>query len=308
MAERQGRPRDPDYLPADAPPEVAVAPPEDARTPSTAATEGEGGGGGGGGLGLLLVLLLVGGGSVLFLIRRRRASPGRTPTRTGGDGTVGPLRSAGNILRQKLSGERYAPSRFRVGMTLTLDPTPFILAAGATKVPVPEPGGGDPLVSVSAVGTLESGTARLTRLYLPGEAGFFQLHLGPDGDPDECRYFGRVDEVSPADAAEWAFWLDPAEGAIGWPEFQTKDGKVYPRAWAPGAGRIEPREFAETVEAAGGTRTVRSLAMLYAAPTGAAAPAPETEYVLVAAVEAGGQAWVEVHAGIDVNPAALSLA
>ena len=48
--------------------------------------------------------------------------------------------------------------------------------------------------------------------------------------------------------------------------------------------------------------------MLYAAPTGAAAPAPQTEYVLVAAVEAGGQAWVEVHAGIDVNPAALSLA
>ena len=29
---------------------------------------------------------------------------------------------------------------------------------------------------------------------------------------------------------------------------------------------------------------------------------------MVSAVEQGGQAWVEVHAGIDVNPAALSLA
>jgi hypothetical protein len=53
---------------------------------------------------------------------------------------------------------------------------------------------------------------------------------------------------------------------------------------------------------------VRRLAMLYAAPTGAQAPAPETEYVLVAAVEDGGQAWVEVHAGLDVNPAVLQLA
>jgi hypothetical protein len=26
-------------------------------------------------------------------------------------------------------------------------------------------------------------------------------------------------------------WLDPAEGMIGWPSFQTKDGKMYGRAW-----------------------------------------------------------------------------
>ncbi|NUB13213.1 hypothetical protein GAY28_11085 [Azospirillum brasilense] len=43
------------------------------------------------------------------------------------------------------------------------------------------------------------------------------------------------------------------------------------------------------------------------APPGAADPAPRTEYVLVAAVEDGGEAWVEVRAGIDVNPASLSL-
>ena len=48
--------------------------------------------------------------------------------------------------------------------------------------------------------------------------------------------------------------------------------------------------------------------MLYAAPTGLADPAPHTEYILVSAVEAGGRAWVEIAAGIDVNPAMLSLA
>ena len=47
--------------------------------------------------------------------------------------------------------------------------------------------------------------------------------------------------------------------------------------------------------------------MLYGAPTGGAPPAPETEYILVSAVEAAGQAWVEIDAGIDINPAALQL-
>ena len=48
--------------------------------------------------------------------------------------------------------------------------------------------------------------------------------------------------------------------------------------------------------------------MLYGAPTGLDAPAPGTEYILVSAVEEGSRAWVEVRAGIDVNPATLQIA
>ena len=76
----------------------------------------------------------------------------------------------------------------------------------------------------------------------------------------------------------------------------------------PGASRVEPRRLAETVEEAGGTRRLTSLAMLYGAPTGLDAPAPGTEYVLVSAVEEGSRAWVEIRAGIDVNPATLQIA
>ena len=47
--------------------------------------------------------------------------------------------------------------------------------------------------------------------------------------------------------------------------------------------------------------------MLYARATGAAPPAPQGEYVMVAAIEDAGQAWVEIVVGIDVNPAALTL-
>jgi Protein of unknown function (DUF2491) len=145
--------------------------------------------------------------------------------------------------------------------------------------------------------------ALLHRLYLH-EATFFQLHLGAAGMPDGCRYIARIDQVTPADANEWGFWLDQSEGVLGWPQFQTKDGKLYDRVWSPGSGRVPPRRLEEAVTTAEGTQT---RTMLYSAPTGARPPAPVTEYVLVAAVEMAGQAWVDIFAGIDVNPAALSL-
>ena len=111
----------------------------------------------------------------------------------------------------------------------------------------------------------------------------------------------------PPNPGEWAFWLDAAEGAIGWPAFQTKDGKVYIRVWAHGNARVAPRVLSESLTNATGTTSRVRQAMLYAAPTGAAAPAPPTEYILVAAAEQADQAWVEIYAGIDVNIGMLQL-
>jgi len=291
LAEREGQLRDPDFLPPDTPPDAALAE-RDAPPPLTSPG------------GPILTPVLLGGGVFLLLWAWRR-NAFQTLSRAGGGSSMGPLETAGNILRRKISGERYVPSLFRVGMTVTMDPTPFVLAADLTKVPVPAPSGANLLANVQAVGTLRNG-ATLYRLYID-ERSFFQLHLDQDGMPDECRFFGWIDEVNPASAEEWGFWLDEREGMIGWPEFQTKDGKIYARAWTPGDRRIAPQRFVETRAELNGSRTVRREAMLYAAPTGAAAPAPETEYVLVEMVESEGQAWVEIHAGIDVNPAALSL-
>lgn len=295
LAARDDEPRTPGALPPDIPPEVAKAPP--ARTPSVS---------GGGGSGWVWAVLLAGGGAFAFLAYQRRPSASGP---SGGSAVRPPptnaLQSAGNMLRHKLSGESYKPSKFRVGMTLALDPTPFILAGSSIKLPQPE---GSSQVSVSAVGQVSSGNTQLVRLYLPDGRSLVQLHLDAAGDPDECRLFGTIDEITPADPGEWGAWLDPNEGMIGWPEFQTKDGKAYVRVWAPGSGRVSPRALTETIETPSGSRTVQSQAMLYAAPTGSPSPAPATEYVMVAAVQDGGRAWVEIRAGIDLNPATLQLA
>jgi hypothetical protein len=305
LARQPDAPTNPDYLPPGVPPEVAIAPRDDVRTPTTGATEGESGG-----IGFwVLPVLLVGGGGLVLLARRRRAAPTIGGSGMSGHGTGDRIRAAGGMLRNTVSGGDAQPSSpFRVGMTLQADPTPFILAAESTKVRAPDGVEASPLLSVQEVGRLRGAGIELTRLYLPDGRSAFQLHLDAANRPDECRFLGVIDEVSPADEAEWAVWLDPAEGLIGWPEFETKDGKHYARAWSPSDARIEPRELQETVEGLGGTRQRRHFAMLYAAGTGAADPAPQTEYILVSAVEEGSRAWVEIRAGIDINPATLSLA
>jgi hypothetical protein len=290
LAEREGQPREQGAVPNDIPAEIAKAPPS--RTPGVSE----------GGSGWVWVVLLAGGAGIAYLAWRRRHPL------TGGSSVRPPenkLQSAAAMLRHKLSGDAYTPSRFRVGMTIALDPSPFILAGDRIKVPRPE---GSGQVSVSAVGRAVSGNTQLLRLYLPDGRTLVQLHLDAAGDPDECRQFGTIDEITPADPSEWGAWLDQNEGMIGWPEFQTKDGKRYTRVWIPGDTRISPLALTESIESVSGTRTVQSRAMLYAAPTGAAAPAPVTEYIMVAAIDDGGRAWVEVRAGIDLNPVILQLA
>jgi Protein of unknown function (DUF2491) len=242
-----------------------------------------------GGGGWLFIVIFVGGAIllVLWLMRRRAAA-------VAGGGSM--------AMAPGLSGS--TRNRFRVGMTFPVDPSPFVLAAGMTKVKSPEDGG---MISVEAVGLVNDGGVALHRLYLPGGDTFFMLHLGRDGGPDECRYFTLLDRITPANRDDWAFWLDPAQGMIGWPQFETKDGKTYDRVWAPGSSRVEPREQVETLQGTTGTIERKIQAMLYGAHTGAAPPAPAVEYVLVCAVEQGDEAWVEVYAGIDINPAALTL-
>lgn len=323
LAERQGQPRDPGFLPPDTPPEVAIrADADGARTPTSdvgAATAG-----GGGGFGMVVPVVLVGGGLLAVLaFRRSRARARESGMSPGGIG--GAVGTATGVLRERM-GEGGARRRFRVGMTVALDPTPFLLLAGSeARVPAPPPG--SERASVVAVGRVGGGegAGSLVRLHLPGgpdgggpaDGGarggpFVQLHIGPDGSPDEARYFAVLDEVVPADEAEWGAWLDPAEGMIGWSQFQARDGKLYDRVWQPttAENRVEPRVLEEAVEGSPGSapRTVVHRSMLYAAPTGAAAPAPETEYLLVEATEDGPRAWVSIRAGLDLNPASLNLA
>ncbi|PWR19136.1 DUF2491 family protein [Zavarzinia compransoris] len=292
--------------------ELAAAPGDPGRAGQLPA-DVPGGAGGGGSLGLVIAVILVAVVLWFFIstLRRRSAKGpqgkgGDGVARTkGGDGTA--LGQAAAILRNKMAGATYTPDFFRVGMPITLDPAPFVLAEGLTKVTPPAALSDSGTVGVDAVGTAADRSGTYHRLYLDDEAAFFQLVLNAEGYPAECRYFRRIDEVQPANRDEWAFWLDKGEGMIGWPDFETKDGQLYQRAWSPGSTKVQPRALEETVETLRGESRRKLATMLYARATGGASPAPETEYLLVTAVQAEAEAYVELHAGVDINPTALSL-
>ena len=295
LQEQQGQPkvaegRAPDEVPDD----IAKAPPT--RTPSIPTKSG--------GSPWIWLAVLGGAGGLGALAWQRRP---RSASTAGGRMTT-PIGTAEAMVRNKLSGTAYKPSLFRVGMAVQLDPTPFILANDALRMPQPPSG----ITSVAAVGRVTSGqgasAVQLVRLHLADPRFMLQLHLDAQGQPDECRLFGLLDEVTPADPGEWSAWLDDKDGMIGWPQFQAKDGTIYVRAWVPGDARISPRRLVEAQETVEGNRTIESQAMLYARPTQAPDPAPATEYLLVSAIQDQGRAWVEIRAGIDVNPATLQLA
>jgi len=218
-----------------------------------------------------------------------------------------PLSTLVNLVRYKLSGDRYQHNLFRVGMTLTLDPTVFILAGSQLKVKNPSDKG-ELTTSVLTTGVLTDGNVTLNRLYLGDGSDFLQLWVQQDGTIGECRYFSRHDQEIPEDAEDWDVWLNDQNGLIGWPQFQTLDGKLYARQWQPGDQRVAPIMLNEMVETASGQSNRAHRAMLYSAATGLAAPAPQAEYILASTVEENGGGWIDIHAGIDLNPASLSIA
>lgn len=193
------------------------------------------------------------------------------------------------------------PLGLGLGRAVAIDEAPFILIGGA--IDIAHPGG---QCQVIGHGRVDVGGVTAHRYYLAGPGGALagMLQVVPD---QECRYFRPFDEVYPASEAEWAFWLDDADGYIGYPSFDAK-GTLYQRVWSPGATRIAPLRFQETMEKAGGggAGTAEHSAMLYARQV--ACPGGNTwEYLLLSAIEAAdGTAWVDLMLGIDLLPSAIT--
>lgn len=258
--------------------------------------------------GALLVLLLLAGlaGGIVWLLSRRS----KRSSAMGSTGVTDVARAAEGVVRNKLGVPREETRKpFRVGQAVSLPQAAFVLADGAARVAQPK----ETDTSVTAVGRLDG--VPLTRIYL-GDDRFLQVHLSDAGDVDECRYFAAFDTVTPATADEWAFWI-PAEGKgddpagewmIGFPVFETQDGARWDRVWSPGEATVPPVEATEDMELPGGKVRTRHLsAMLFARATGAEAPAPDREYLLVVAWREGGDAGVTLYAGIDLPVAGLRL-
>jgi hypothetical protein len=289
MKSRQGQPRNPDYMPPGVDRHVAMAS-ANVVQPHSAFPWGF----------VIALALAAAAGTAAYVYSRKTQEQ--------------PVGNFKTYVQNKFGGGENTdkPRLFRVGMVVTVDEAPFILAGD--ELSVEKPGdASEGRTSAEAVGRLGEGSSALNRIYVPG-GGFFQIHLDQAGQPDECRWFSRFDEFTPTgrggpdNGDSWAFWLDDEEGQVGWPLFETPDGVRYERAWAPGEGRASPMTFVETLTDSQGARRVRHEMMLYQRQTGLDAPAPEVEYALLDVVEDRGDAWISIYMGVDINPASLSLA
>lgn len=252
-----------------------------------------------------LFWLVVVGGAIYLLVhwhgkRKRRA--GNTPS-SKNDNSLDVSAHSGV--------ESAEPNpRYRLGQIVTVDPSPFLLAGGAIAAQLPTGAGADGRLSAQSVSVLTAANNSFERLYLD-DFTYLQLHVDPQEAIDECRLFTVIDEITPVDQTEWANWLNEKTGVLGAAEFIMPDGAVYGRVWAPSNHRVPPIQFQEfqlTLQEEGQRREkALYLSMLYRRETGLPEPAPAVEYRLVSVVESKGEAWIEIAAGIDINPTSLSL-
>jgi hypothetical protein len=250
--------------------------PRATSTPASTSTRDDSGGGGGW---IWILLLLALGGAAFWWFRRQRAA------------AAPPIETAAAAA----SGVRS-----KVGSMVMIDPSPFVLLGQALTVPPPAGGA----TAIDAASTLEGGPHPVERLYLPADGEFVELVRDAAGGIRQARWFGRLSEVHPADAAEWSFWLDAQDGMIGWPIFQTQDGQTWQRVWGSGGGRAQPIVWTETRESLDHQASRDLSAMLY---TRLADDRATQLFLLIAAADTGAESWVELHVGIDLNPVSLRL-
>ena len=296
LAQKQGQPRDPSYVPAGTPTAVVAANPMQQDAAAQVQPTKKHGHALVWILVVVVILLMIGAFVYLKLLRPKAATP---QTQSG---TMGAVNLAANMMKAKAHGETYAAKRYRLGMLVTVDPTPMILAGSALHMPMPQAGS----VSVTGIGRPASGTGAWVRLHLPSGKDMVIVETGDQDVANSARLFTLFDTVTPKDEEEGLYWENNEDGAIGFKDFTfDKDGSTFGRVWSPGPDHVQPRLFEEEIEEAGGKRTVTSYSMLYARETGAAAPAPQIEFVLLSSIKERGV--VEIWTGVDVNTAGLGL-
>lgn len=248
---------------------------------------------------IAFILLSTIGGFAFFLIKKSKskASTGATDM-----GTIG-LASA--IIKKKMGVEETQKTdrlNIQKGKVLKYDISPFVLIEGQSEIETPSENDR----YIVSIGKVESNkTPTYYRLYV-NDTSFFNIHRDKiDGSIDECRYFTKIDEVTPSSEEDWNFWLSDEDGSIGLDVFEDKSGQQYARQWGGlDTKHISPITTKETID---DIKTVKHRQMLYARSMGLSKPAPEDEFLLLETTEDNEGARVDIFKGIDINPKSVSL-
>ena len=220
------------------------------------------------------------------------------------------FRLLGAIAKKRLTPEQPKPVRTKVPLRLSqssaveISIVPMVLAENAGAL------FGSNLAerhTIVAVGQFSLFGIDITRAYLSQDPGAY-LHFATHGSAIvESRLYRPYDEVIPATGEEWAFWLDQADGYIGYPIMQSKDDdgqQQYSRSWSPGETRINPFEVIEKItDAVGNTTVVQHQMMHYSRAMAGDVP----EHLLVSAAATADGMSVNLWLGINLVPHDLTI-
>ena len=167
--------------------------------------------------------------------------------------------------------------------------------------------------TITAVGKMRLFGLDVFHSYLADGTSF--LRVVADGyTVKEVSLFTNRDEIIPATAEDWEFWLGKYQatetgsalveaGLIGWPQFQI-DGAppiIYNRTWSPFSEGIEPVSFQETIMGLDGTSfVVNHEGMEYSRNLTADANGT-TESLLVSLAQTTDTASVNIYVGVSIN-------
>lgn len=199
--------------------------------------------------------------------------------------------------------DEHLPLGLKLGGLVAVEETPFILLASQGLL-VTCPQGN---LAIKAYGTYELSGCRVHRFYLEDETTVIQVSTDARGAviEEDLRLFQQFDEVNPASDEEWGFWLDEADGYIGYPTFESQDKtKSYTRLWGSAEGRVDPLTYIEKIHTnpSGKDGLEESHeAMLYGRNIPGTSPAV-VELMLLSAVQTRDSAWISIDVGCHLDP------
>jgi hypothetical protein len=209
-----------------------------------------------------------------------------------------------NPSRDKKRVDDNWPLHLRIGSTVRVDETPFILAGDLTKAVKPE---GD--MVVKAAGQFNLAGLLQHRFYVQDMANQeLMLQVGMKGGMvDSIDFFHLLDEQIPSSKEEWHIWLNEKDGFIGSLNFQHPDGIVYTRWWkSKGGEHVRPQLATETViDDPYDEDLVRfnHQMMMYARDL----TTDLREYCLLETVEEGNESAVSIYVGLRVEESILTV-
>jgi len=195
------------------------------------------------------------------------------------------------------------PFGFRLGGFISFDEVFFTLLPGELGFSWP-----GEYLSITHYGIIEMESFTLHRFYTVKDQDQMILQVVMENKRlDEIKLFKKLDEVHFQSMEDREFWLSEIDGSIGLPAFQSMDGKLYQRSYAPSDHYIPPMTMEEYrfVQSEKKSESIVHQVMLYER-TLWVNEGQITQYMLLSAEKQGEMEWVDIYKGIDLDQSAFS--